>query len=46
MKSFFGFVKEKFGNHAPGSGIDLSHGQLLNVNIQGAGNAASNYVTI
>ena len=35
---------EKVGNHAAGSGMNLSHGQLLEIHVQGAGNATSNYV--
>ena len=35
---------EKVGNHATGSGTNLSHGQLLHIQVIGAGNATSNYV--
>lgn len=35
---------EKVGNHATGSGMNLSHCQLLRIHVQGAGNAAGNYV--
>ena len=35
---------EKAGNHAAGSGINLSHGQLLKIHVQGAGYSTSNYV--
>ena len=35
---------EKVGNHASGSGMNLSHGQLLKIHVQGAGDATANYV--
>ena len=34
---------EKAGNHDKGSGMNLSHGQLLTVHVEGAG-TANNYV--
>ena len=30
---------EKVGNHASGSGMNLSHGQLLKIHVAGAGKA-------
>ena len=38
------FDMERVGNHATGSGMNLSHGQLLKIHVEGAGNASSNYV--
>ena len=32
---------EKVGNHASGSGMNLSHGQLLKIHVEGAGKAGT-----
>ena len=38
------FDIQKVRNHAAGSGMNLSHGQLLNTHLSDAGTATSNYV--
>ena len=45
MYDSFNFVlcydMEKVGNHASGSGMNLSHGQLLKIHVEGAGKAGT-----
>ncbi|MDA8584168.1 hypothetical protein N9L68_08025 [bacterium] len=42
--SCLAYDMDKVGNHAAGSGMNLSHGQLLKIHVQEAGNATGNYV--